>query len=114
MIAAEKVGIDMARFPELEVRNALAEFWKKQVQDREQDPFAPKSPPEGTVRDLLPALDSLTIVRSFIVIGKLLKIKIPVNLVKRGGYNSREEMLADLLPKLRKVYEKKINQKVTA
>ena len=107
MIAAEKVKSDVARFPEHELRTALTDFWKKQIKDRQTDPFAPKPSGGGTLYDLLPALDSLTIVRSFVVVEKVLKMKIPVGLVKKGGYDSREQMLQDLIPKLQKIYAKR-------
>ena len=53
----------------------------------------------------------MMVARSFVVIGKVLKMKIPITLVKRGGYDSREEMLDDLMPKLKKLYEKKNKKK---
>ena|SRR5690242_16341153 len=106
MVAAERIR-HTSRFPEQELRAALLNFWDQKVKERRKDPFSAKSKIEGTVYELVPALDSMTIVRSFVVVGKLLKMKIPVGLVKRGGYDSREEMLDDLIPKIKKHYEKK-------
>src|SRR6266480_1794554 len=88
-------------FPEKEIQSALIQFWAKETLERMEDPFAP-NPKAGTLYELLPCLDSLTMVRSFLVIEKILRTKIPVRLLKPGGYSSRGEMLNDLLPKLRK------------
>lgn len=111
-MAAEKSKVDVAPFPRQEIRNALINLWKKQVKDREENPLAVKLPARGTntVRDILPALDSLTIVRSLAVISKILKIKVPTTLVKRGGYDSCQQMLGHLLPRLEKFYEKRITK----
>src|SRR5207244_4264039 len=95
----------MVAFPEAEIVTALNNWWRQEALERAEDPFAPALKPTGTLYDLLPALDSLEIMRSFLIIDKILKRKVPVSLVKAGGYYSREEMLKDLLPKLRKLHE---------
>jgi hypothetical protein len=112
MIAAEKTKVEVAPFPRRELKNALINLWKKQVKDREENPLAVKLPAvvPGTVRDILPELDSLTIVRSLAVVGKILKMKVPITLVKRGGYDSCQQMLDHLLPRLEKFYEKRITK----
>src|SRR5690349_14549881 len=109
MIAAEKIKADVAPFPKRELKAALIELWQKQVKDREENPLAVKLPAGGTntVRDVLPALNSLTLVRNLAAISKILKTKIPTAVVKRGGYNSCQEMLDHLLPRLEEFYKKK-------
>ena len=94
-------------FPASEIKTALEQWWVTESLDRADDPFAKAPKATGTIYDLLPALDSLTIIRSFVVIEKVLDFQIPVTLVKPGGYSTREEMLKDLLPKLRAFYEKR-------
>jgi hypothetical protein len=104
MIAIAKPAQRAAQFPEKEIEAALIEFWAEEA----LDPFASVSRmPAGTLYELLPALDSLTIAGGLLVIEKILGMEVPVRLVKAGGYRSREEMLKDLLPKLWKYYEKK-------
>jgi hypothetical protein len=108
MNVAEKPRTDNApTFPMVAIRNGLTEFWNQQSKDRQEDPFRPAPKPRGTIHDLLPALDSLTVARSFNVVSKILKFKIPIKLVKKGGYSSRDEMFEDLLPKFQKLYNER-------
>lgn len=102
--AAKRKTDDVAPFPENMIRNGLTDFWNQQAKDRQEDPFNPDSEPKGTIHDLLPALDSLNVARSFNVVSKILQFKVPIKLVKKGGYVSREQMLEDLLPKLRNIH----------
>ena len=106
MIAVARAREKFAKFPEAELEAALNEWWAKEALAQTEDPFAPAPPKKGTVYEVLPSLDSLAIVRSFLIIEEILEMEIPVGLVKPGGYCSREEMLKDLLPKIRKHYQK--------
>ena len=92
-----------AAFPVLSLRGSLNDFFSQNAKDRRNDPFKPK----GTVHDLVPALDSLTVARSLNVVSKILKCKVPANIVKKGGYANREQMFEDLLPKLEGIYKKR-------
>lgn len=94
-------------FPASQLKATLEQWWETEALERSNDPFAKPPKATGTIYDLLPALDSLTIIRSFIVIEKVLDFQVPVTLVKAGGYSTRDEMLKDLLPKLRELYEKR-------
>jgi hypothetical protein len=107
MIATEKEKDAATEFPENALLDALATWWAKEAQERVDDPFYTVPQTKGTIYELLPALDSLSVVESFLIIEKILAISVPVSLIKSGGYCSREEMLEDLLPKLRKIYEKR-------
>jgi hypothetical protein len=107
MVATAKLKQKLIGFPEADVEAALIEFWNEKSLQRNDDPFEPVTKSGGTLYDLLPALDSLTIVCSFLIIERVLEMEVPVGIVKAGGYHSRDEMLKDLLPKLRKLYEKK-------
>jgi hypothetical protein len=109
MVAIAKPKEAPARFPESDIINALEKWWKDESVERSGDPFGDESEGGGILYDLLPSLDSLTVVRSLLVIEKILTIEIPVSLVKRGGYETKEEMLEDLVPKLRRHYDKKFN-----
>jgi hypothetical protein len=107
MIATAKLKQAAVDFPEADVIAALIEFWNEEALQRSADPLAPVPKTTGTLYDLLPALDSLTIVCGLLVIERVLGMDVPVGIVKAGGYHSREDMLNDLLPKLRELYDKK-------
>jgi hypothetical protein len=104
MIATARPKERTARFPEEELTATLTKWWAAEALERVDDPFSPVLQTVGTIYELLPALDSLTIVRSFLIIEEIMEMPVPVCLVKPGGYQSREEMLGDLVPKLRKYY----------
>jgi hypothetical protein len=106
MIAVARAKERSAQFPEEELKAALKDWWSKEALERSEDPFAPAPQKISTIYDLLPALDSLAIMNSFLIVGKILGMEIPVGLVKPGGYYSQEEMMGDLLPKIRKHYQK--------
>jgi hypothetical protein len=107
MIATAKIIQRAVDFPEAEVKAALIEFWAQEAMQRSDDPFTPSPKTAGTLYDLLPALDSLTIMRGLLVIERVLDMVVPVGIVKAGGYDSRAEMLNDMLVKLPKLYDRK-------
>ena len=111
MIATkEEPPVRPKAFPESKVKAALIRFWTDESLERSKDPFAPAPKMSGTLYDLLPELDSLTIVQSFLTVEKILGLKIPVRLIRSGGYKSQNEFLADLLPKFRNHFEKQIKK----
>lgn len=95
-----------ASFPESKIRAALIEFWNKTSAENVDDPFAQELSAKGTIYDLLPDMDSLTVVNSLLLIEEILGIEVPAKIVKAGGYTSQKQMLDDLLPKIRKEFEK--------
>jgi acyl carrier protein len=72
-----------------------------------KDPFADPTVRGGSVFDLQPAIDSLRIVTALVSIEKHLGFNVPVNVIQRGGYNSFEEMVTDLVPKVQALYEQR-------
>lgn len=79
----------------------LRKWWNEQVAD-EEDPFAdPHQPRSGTIFEVIPSVDSLGVVAALITIEKHLNFEIPPQIIKPGGYRNFEEMIADLLPKVR-------------
>jgi len=108
MIAMAKPKRHVAQFPKQELEAALVKWWASESLDRADDPFAKVPTKPDTLYSILPVLDSLAVVGSFLVIEEILKMEVPVGLVKRGGYCSCQEMLDDLFPKLRKLYEKNL------
>jgi hypothetical protein len=79
----------------------LRTWWDDQV-DAEDDPFADPQPPRtGTIFEVVPAVDSLGVVTALITIEKHVGFTVPPRIIQRGGYNSCDDMLNDLLPKIR-------------
>jgi hypothetical protein len=79
----------------------LKVWWNDQVADQD-DPFAdPRPPREGTIFEVVPVVDSLSVVTALLTIEKHVKFEVPVRIIKAGGYRSFEEMLAHLLPRVR-------------
>jgi hypothetical protein len=107
MIAEAKLAESRpASFPESKIRTALLDFWNEKTAEMEDDPFAREKPAKGTLYELVPELDSLTVVNSFLLVEKILEFNLPAKIVKAGGYTSPKQMLDDLLPKIRKEYDK--------
>ncbi len=92
-----------AAFPETQIRAAISEWWRQQIKERADDPFAP-APPTGTLFEMLPAIDSLTLLEGLIVIERVLGWEVPAKCIKKGGYDSSDEMADDLVRKLRKLH----------
>jgi len=89
----------------------LKTWWDDQVCAAAGDPFAdPPAPKAGTIFEVLPEMDSLAAVTSILVIEEHLKIKIPVNIIKPGGYHSFEEMVSHILPKIRALAARRHNR----
>ena len=57
-----------------------------------------------TVWDIGPAIDSKTVIDSGLIIEEILNIELPPEIIKPGGYESPDEMLEDIIPKLRQVF----------
>jgi hypothetical protein len=73
----------------------------------EDDPFADAKPPTGTIFDAIPVVDSLGAVTGLITIEKHVGFKVPPRIIRRGGYNSFDDLIGDLLPKVRALVEKR-------
>jgi hypothetical protein len=71
--------------------------------------------PSGTGGSIIatgPAIDSKRVVDATVVTKKVLDIELPPEIIKPGGYNSCKEMIADIIPKLEKVFtgERKVKK----
>ena len=85
----------------------LQTWWNDRV-DVANDPFADPQPPRaGTIFEVMPAVDSLGVVNALITIEKHVGFPIPARVIKRGGYRDFDEMVNDLLPKIRALVQKK-------
>lgn len=58
----------------------------------------------GSIIGMRPAIDSKRVLDATIITKKVLEIELPPEIIKPGGYESCEEMIADILPKLEKVF----------
>jgi hypothetical protein len=92
-----------AHFPEQRVKTALEDWWAEETAARRADPFARP----GTLFDVVPDIDSLSLVNALLVVEAEIGFKPPVTVIKRGGYQDCSEMLQHLLPAIRRSYEKK-------
>ncbi|MEX0697738.1 MAG: hypothetical protein WD099_09355 [Dongiaceae bacterium] len=94
-------------YSEDELTADLRSWWDDQVADA-NDPFANPVPHQpGTIFEVVPVIDSLGVVTALITMEKHVKFEIPPRIIKAGGYRSFEEMIADLLPKVRALAIKK-------
>ncbi len=83
----------------------LRTWWDGEVGGAD-DPFAdPKPKVSGTIFDVLPAIDSLGCVNGLLTIEKHVGFEVPSCILRRGGYNSFDDMALDLLPKVRAMVE---------
>jgi len=65
----------------------------------------------GSIIDMRPAIDSKRVVDATIVTEKVLGIELPPEIIKSGGYASCQEMIDDIVPKLKKVFTGQIKVK---
>ncbi len=78
----------------------LKSWWDSEV-SAEDDPFAPPKMPAGTIYDALPAIDSLAAVSGLLTVEKHVPFKVTPRLIRPGGYNSFEDLVADFTSKLK-------------
>lgn len=70
--------------------------------------------PSGTGGSIIstgPAIDSKRVIDATVITKKVLGIELPPEIIKPGGYDSCEEMIADIMPKLEKVFTGEIKVK---
>jgi len=58
----------------------------------------------GSIMGMRPAIDSKRVLDATAVTKKVLEIELPPEIIKPGGYESCAEMIADIVPKLEKVF----------
>ena len=89
-------------YSENDLARDLRAWWDEQVGNGD-DPFADPVPSRGpdTIFEVIPELDSLAMVEGLITAEKHVGFEIPPCVIRRGGYSSFDDMVGDLLPKLR-------------
>ena len=65
----------------------------------------------GSIIAMLPAIDSKRVVDATVITKQVLGIELPPAIIKPGGYKSCAEMVADIVPKLQKVFTGEIKVK---
>jgi hypothetical protein len=65
----------------------------------------------GSIIAMRPAIDSKRVVDATVITKQVLGIELPPAIIKPGGYNSCAEMVADIVPKLQKVFTGEIKVK---
>lgn len=91
-------------FPEALIRSELGRWAQQLSAKKADDPFAKKKP-TGTLLDVIPAVDSLTVAETFTVLEKILNYKVPAKFIKKGGYDSIDQMTEHLIPQIRHLHE---------
>ncbi|MCW3474688.1 hypothetical protein [Limobrevibacterium gyesilva] len=65
----------------------------------------------GSIIAMRPAIDSKRVIDATSVTKEVLGIELPPEIIKAGGYASCDEMIADIVPKLQKVFAGEIKVK---
>jgi hypothetical protein len=68
----------------------------------------------GSIVSVSPAIDSKRVVDATIITEEILGIELPPEIIRPGGYDSCDAMLADIIPKLRQVYTGELKVKKPA
>ena len=58
----------------------------------------------GSIIGMRPAIDSKRVVDATVITKKVFGIELPPQIIEAGGYGSCAEMIADIVPKLEKVF----------
>jgi hypothetical protein len=95
-------------YPEKDIIRSLRAWWDTETGiSGANDPFAAPEKADGSVFSIQPAMESLRIVNALVVIEKCVNFKVPVTVIKKGGYGCFDEMAADLVYKVRVLFDKK-------
>lgn len=83
----------------------LRAWWGSEVAGVD-DPFADPKPPSGTIFDVLPTIDSFDALDALLTIEKRVGFELPPRIIRWGGYDSLDDMMSDLLPKVLAMVER--------
>ena len=82
-----------------QLREKLLERLQEEIDLKEFD-----NPPEGDLWEDLPVVDSKTVVKLSPLVQEDTGMKIKNNWIKRGGYDSSEEAINDLIEKIEQAF----------
>ncbi|WP_112072826.1 hypothetical protein [Hyphomonas sp. GM-8P] len=96
------------------LRAALSDWYDEESSAIDADIVS--SAPAGTGGSIVgigPAIDSKRVLDASAITRRILGIDIPPEIIKRGGYKSKNELFDELLPQLRSVYsgERKVKER---
>jgi hypothetical protein len=100
------MAVHSSDYDEAALTKDLQAWWDDQVGGLADDPFGAPPVPEGTIFDVLPAVDSLGVVSGLITIEKHVGMKVPARVIRRGGYKDFGDLTRDLLPKISALVER--------
>jgi len=84
---------------EKKLRAALRKWWDDEAQDFD----AAVSKTNKVWQTMMPEIDSKAVVKASPIIKRFLGTPLDPRLIKKGGYASFDDLVKDLLPKLRKL-----------
>lgn len=97
-------SLDASVFPEAEVRAAILKCWEGET--AKGTPAKPTPEKPGSIMDPLVEIDSHGVVRCFASIEKETGIDIPETEAKDTGYDSLNDLVANLVPLAKKYFDK--------
>ena len=103
-MANETIEALPSAFPQDEVLAALDQWWNDELADATLP--GDMDPPPDIMKPAV-EIDSHRAVRALVSLEEVVKFEIPESAIMEGGYDSFEEMKADLVPKVAALYEKK-------
>jgi len=91
-------------FPKAQVIEALSKWWASEKLETETlAALAPEPKAKVSVLTPIIEIDSHRVVRALLEIEKVIGRDVPEKLIRSGGYESFEELIADLIPKVEKL-----------
>lgn len=94
-------------YDERELERELRSWCEREFDDGANDPFAQPRPAKGTIYDVVPAIDSLAAVTGLVIVEKHIGFELPPKavgqIIRRGGYMGTDDIVNDILPKVRDV-----------
>jgi hypothetical protein len=103
MATKSEIQLEVSEVSEEGLTVALIDWWEAEVSSREADPFASS----GTLYDAIVEMDSLSVLNGLLTVEACVGFKLPVKIIKRGGYRDRQEMVDHLVPQIRELCEKR-------
>lgn len=87
-------------FPRQKIQDVIRNWWSMEQEELKKVADPPTEIPAGTVFDVTPLISSHRAVEIILDLEPVLGIEIPDSVIKRGGYQSCEEMISHLEAKL--------------
>lgn len=87
-------------YPRQKVQEVIRNWWSREQEELKKVADPPAEIPVGTVFDVVPLISSHRAVEIILDLELVLGIEIPDSVVKRGGYQSCDEMISHLEAKL--------------